>query len=315
MTDSDGGRPRASSGGSSDSDDSDVVVERLPPNEAFELLAHDLRFRVLETLNEADEPLAFSELRVRVGVDDPGRFNYHLGKLTDRFVRSDAEGYELATSGRRVVGAVLSGGYTKALDADPVETDAACLLCGSEMETRFRDDGIEIQCRECDSSYTNTPIPAGIFDGVAPEDVPPVVDRWLKRIHSTADYGFCHNCDGEVDFTIVVAGGENVPEWLDEEGADEEEAAVRYECERCNTNWYSSFSYYVVFHPAVVGFYYEHGVDVRTTPYWDLDGIGPDAATVVSREPLRIDLSVALGAETAVFTFDEDLNVVEERRK
>lgn len=290
----------------------ELVAERLPPDEAFELVAHETRFRVLETLVGVEDPLAFGDLRERVGVDDPGQFNYHLRKLTGRFVRSDGDGYELAPAGRRVVGAVLSGGYTKALDADPVATDATCLVCGSEMETRFRDDKIEIRCRECDSNYTNTPIPAGIFEGVAPEDAPAVVDRWLKRIHSTADYGFCHNCDGSLTVTVVVEGDEKAPDGLGEDGV---EAAVCYECDRCGFDWYSSFPFVATLHPAVVGFHHERGIDVRTTPFWELDWIEMDAAAVETRDPLRVEVSVTLDDETRVFAFDADLNVVEERRE
>lgn len=315
MSDSDDDRrpPVDSSGGVPETtDDADeVVAERLPPDEAFELLAHELRFRILETLNDADGPLAFSDLRERAGVDDPGQFNYHLGKLAGRFVSSDDDGYDLAAPGWRVVGAVLSGGYTKALDAEPIDTGAACLSCGSEMELRFRGDKIDIRCRECEETYTDTPIPAGIFEGVAPEDAAAVVDRWLKRLHATADYGFCPNCEGELDRALLLPDDEGAPADLD---ADDEPLA-HYDCTRCGFGWYSSLPFAVVLHPAVVGLYHDHGIDVRTTPFWDLDGLEVDAATVGSRDPLRVDVTVPLGDEVRVFTFDRDLDLVDERRK
>lgn len=292
-------------------DSDEVVVERLPPDAAFELLAHELRFRILETLNDADEPLAFSELRERVGVDDPGQFNYHLGKLTGRFVRDADDGYQLAAPGWRVVGAILSGSYTKRLNAEPVQTGIPCPACGSEMELRFRGDKVKIQCEECDETYTNTPIPAGIFEGVAPEDAPVVVDRWLKRLHSTADHGFCPNCEGRLDRTVILTDEEDFPG--DHEADDE--VAADYECTRCGFHWYSSFSFAVVLHPAFVGVYHDHGIDVRTTPFWNLDGLEPGAATIRSRDPLRVDVTLRVGEEVIVVTFDAEFDVVEEHRK
>ncbi|WP_435178275.1 winged helix-turn-helix domain-containing protein [Halorussus sp. AFM4] len=311
MSDSDDGRePSATGDAGRDSDE--VVVERLPPDEAFGLLAHETRFRILETLNDADDPLAFSELRERVGVDDPGQFNYHLGKLSGRFVRNGDEGYGLAAPGRRIVGAVLSGGYTKALEADPVEMDSACLVCGNEMATEFRDDGVDIGCTECEFTYTNTPIPPGVLEGVAPDDVPRVVDRWLKRNQSGVNFGFCYNCDGRLDATVVVQEPDDVRESLAEWAPF---VSVEYDCDRCGYHVKSSFSSATVLHPAIVDFHYDRGVDVRDTPLWDLDWIGPEAATVASRDPLRVDVSVTLGEETRVFAFDEDVNLVETREK
>ncbi|WP_115862879.1 winged helix-turn-helix domain-containing protein [Halorussus litoreus] len=303
--------PAASDPTGSDSADADeLIAERLLPDEAFELVAHETRFRILVALNEADEPLSFGEVRERVGVDDPGQFNYHLGKLTDRFVRNDDDGYQLAAPGWRLVGAVLSGGYTKALESEPIETGVPCSFCDGEMELRFEDEKIEMECRECEETYTNIPIPAGIFEDVAPEDAAKVVDSWLKRLHASADYGFCPNCDGRLDRTVRLQDDEDAP--VDFEADDE--AFAHYDCGRCGFGWYSSFPSAVVLHPALVGFHFENGVDVRTTPFWDLDGLEPGATTVESRDPLRVAVPVTIDGATTVFTFDADLELVEQRR-
>ena len=64
----------------------------LQPDEAFVTLGNETRIEILRALQDAGGPLAFSELRDRVGVDDPGQFNYHLGKLAGHFVRKDEGG-------------------------------------------------------------------------------------------------------------------------------------------------------------------------------------------------------------------------------
>ncbi|WP_438267488.1 DUF7347 domain-containing protein [Haladaptatus halobius] len=54
-------------------------------------------------LATAEKPLTFSELRERVGIRDTGRFNYHLSKLRERFVRETDDGYDLGHAGERVI--------------------------------------------------------------------------------------------------------------------------------------------------------------------------------------------------------------------
>lgn len=291
----------------------DLVAERMPPDEAFELLAHETRFRVLEVLNEADGgPLGFTELRERVGADDPGGFHYHLERLVDRYVRRAADedgasdaGYELAPAGRRVVGAVLSGAYTKRLDAEPVPLDAGCLNCGEPMTATLRADGLWIGCRACGVDYTTADVPAGVLEDRPREAVAAVADRWLSRNHATAAYGFCVNCDGRMEARVRVF---DVPPDADEPPV---EADAVFECRRCGDGWHSTVPAAAVTHPAVAGFHYEHGVDVRETPLWELPWMGAGVATVTAEDPLRVTVAVALDGETRRFTFDADLDLVD----
>lgn len=53
-------------------------------------------------------PVRFTDLRDRVDVDDPRRFNYHLGKLSTHFVRHTEAGYEFHEAGKRVMRVVIS---------------------------------------------------------------------------------------------------------------------------------------------------------------------------------------------------------------
>ncbi|MFC4357215.1 winged helix-turn-helix domain-containing protein [Halobium salinum] len=266
----------------------DTVVSRLSPEEAFSLLGHETRLRTLETLSAADGPLAFSELRERVGADDPGGFNYHLGKLVGRYVRKvdgaaesgtrasltaapdTVEGYELTMPGRRMVGAVLSGGTTKGLDgdADPVPVDADCPNCGAAMRAQFRDHGVRVGCDDCPFDFTNPEIPPGALEGRPHEAVPELVDRWLKRGSAVAEHGFCEVCDGPFERRFLVSTDDDAPDWLTGEAGAE--VTVRDRCARCGYGWHSSVAAAVTDHPAVVAFHWEHGVDLRETPRWEL---------------------------------------------
>lgn len=105
------------------------------PTDALEALGNETRLAILRTLAEADEPLPFSELRDRVGVRDSGRFNYHLSRLCEYFVRERSDGYELGHAGTRLIATA------DAATAGPEGTDAVepaaessdgCPVCGEE---------------------------------------------------------------------------------------------------------------------------------------------------------------------------------------
>jgi hypothetical protein len=84
---------------------SEAVVtagSRDPSPEAstvFELLSDDTRVRIVSELFAAPEGLRFSTLCDRVGVEDTGRFNYHLERLRGSLVAKDGEGYVLTPIG------------------------------------------------------------------------------------------------------------------------------------------------------------------------------------------------------------------------
>jgi hypothetical protein len=290
--------------------DSDIVVERLPPDEAFGLVAHEGRVRVLEALLDADEALSFSELNDRVGMRDTGQFNYHLGKLTGRFVEERDAGYGLTSEGARVAGAILSGGYTKGIDADPVRMDATCLDCDTPMEATFDENRIDITCPGCGEDFTQVEVPPGALSECTPEEAIDVAHRWALRQHSIAEFGFCPRCDGRMDHWVIDAD-DDAPDWLVEGPF---EAFVRYSCERCGAGWFTDIGLSLISHPAVVAFHYDHGIDTRETPLWELGWVSADASTVLDRDPLRVAISVTLDDETLTLTVDDELTVLDEER-
>lgn len=93
------------------------------PVDALSVLGDETRMAILRELADAEDALPFSELRRRVGISDTGRFNYHLGKLCEYFVRDTDEGYELGHAGTRIVDAADDA------PADP-ELETACPVCG-----------------------------------------------------------------------------------------------------------------------------------------------------------------------------------------
>ena len=99
-------------------------VECVAPADAFALIGNETRLSILEALWRADDgPVRFSVLNEMVGMRDSAQFNYHLGKLTDQYVRKTEDGYELRTAGAKVVRAVLAGSFTEHPRREPFTTD------------------------------------------------------------------------------------------------------------------------------------------------------------------------------------------------
>lgn len=292
-----------------------AVVQQLTPEESFERLSHEIRVQALRTLNEHG-PLSHARLRERVGVVDSGQFNYHLQKLNGLFVHQTDEGYDLTPAGRRVVGAVLSGGYTSDLTGETVPADADCLRCGGQLVTHLEDGGVYVTCRDCEQRFNPVDIPPGVLEGCDLSELYDLVDRWVKRQLSGALYGFCHRCDGTLDQRVL-----RVADDADWEGHDADwldglpiEALLRHQCARCGTERYALVAAVAALHPAVVGFHHDHGIDVRETRLTDLDWLKMGITTVESTDPLIVAVPVSLDGDTLSVSFDADFELVDERR-
>ncbi|WP_226004560.1 citrate/2-methylcitrate synthase [Natrinema salinisoli] len=79
-----------------------------PVSETLAVLSEPNRLEVLLLLYDADEPLAYSDLRRAASIEDKGRFNYHLRQLREYFVADRGDGYELTEVGRTFVRTVLT---------------------------------------------------------------------------------------------------------------------------------------------------------------------------------------------------------------
>lgn len=281
-----------------------VRVEYYPSEEVFGLLGNETRVAILRALAEDfDEAMSFSELRTAVGTRDSGKFNYHLKKLVGHFVRNDEDGYRLTLAGRQVMGAILSGTYTADAEIDPIELDDPCPNCGERaLVVEYERERVETACRACEQ-FTNTfTFPPGAVSQYPYESLPEVFDRWLRSVFERIDMGFCPTCSGRMDGRLEVTS----------EGP--EPARARYECCQCSDYAESSPTLPLLYHPAVLGFYWDHGVDLTATPSWRIAGLDLREAELVSEDPPRVRMSATVDGETLVAEIDADLEVVEVER-
>jgi hypothetical protein len=269
---------------------------------AFSLLGDETRVEILRALaGRGGEPTSFADLRERVGVDDSGRFNYHLGKLVGTFVDKTDEGYKLTYAGTRVVGAVYEGAYAAGETIDPVDLDTNCPDCDGTLELTYTDETIRISCRDCEEVLSKFGFPPGAVADRDPADLPLLLSRHMQTLLERLRAGFCVTCSGPV--TPVMKPKE-----------DDAELELTFECDRCNGSVHTSLASVLMTDSVVVSFHHDHGIDVRETLPWSLTWLTDCTTEQVSESPLRYTISGTVDGETLRVEVDETLNVVEATR-
>ena len=299
-------------------DASGIRIERRSPEDTFALLGSELRVEILRALAEAPEtPVSFSALRERVGERDSGKFNYHLGKLTGVFVRrvaagdgteanhgleSDdgAEGYELTMAGSQLVGALFAGTYTAEAELDPVAMADPCPNCGERaLVAEYADEYAKLHCTACEEWTNSFSFPPGAVDQFEPDALPEAFDRWMRSLFQTVVAGFCSTCGGRMDGELRVT-----PE-------GKEPARLHYACTQCIEEANCSPRTPALYHAGMVGFFYDHGVNVPETPTWRLVNATDEfEQRLVSEEPPEVVVEVAFGDNRASVRVDATGDVV-----
>lgn len=286
--------------------DSEVELER-----AFKCVANDTRVDILRALwavrTDGDGTTSFSELRDRVGVDDAGRFNYHLGKLVPEFVRKRDERYELTHTGAKLIGDAVSGAY-----AEPEATGGAPTVvgdchrsdCDGNTTAAYRDGELRFGCDACDRVPDAVPAPPIVVDSADPQDAPAAGSRFTMLTVERVNRGFCHLCDGPIEQTVARFHPDFEPEidgFVD----------VIHECQACG-NWRRSGARgALIGHPAVVSLLYDAGVDYRRVPHWEQAWLSEATERLVNDGPVRVTVTAPIGGTDHRFTLDGSLDVVD----
>lgn len=291
-------------------DNTDIIG--ADPAAAFDLVANELRFDIVQALWEArtdgETPLSFSTLRERVGVRDSGQFNYHLNKLVPRFVRND-DGYALTHAGQQVVGAAVSGTYTDADVAVEPYPVGSCPSCGTEVTAAYEAGRIVVECDECDLSVADgLPAPPVLAAHHDETELSSAFAGLIRTRIVSTDEGICTLCGGPLDTTPLP--------FLETDFAFEGDGHIgaRHRCRSCGRRTHSALGLSVLYHPAVVGLYHDHGVDVRRLPLWEMDWVSEEHAAVESEAPPRVRVDVVQEDERVRFRLDDDCEVVDYER-
>jgi hypothetical protein len=291
-------------------------ADSLPPEEAFLLLADETRARIVQELGAAwstDWPgvVSYAELMERVGVDDSGRFNYHLSKLVGRFVSDREEGYKLNFPGLRVYRGIIAGTFTSDVTIDAFRVDSTCFECGSRLEGRYSDTLATVTCPECDVRYGEYPLPPRGATSRTPEELLVAADQRSRHHQSQFIRGVCPWCGSEPETRIETPETSDLASWASTPYV----VQIVHQCADCGGLAGHSVGKRLLVQPAVVAFYYDHGIDLSTVPSWELELVVTDRFTAVeSREPWRISVAVPLDGEALRVELDDSLAVVDVMR-
>ncbi|WP_049999045.1 winged helix-turn-helix domain-containing protein [Halococcus sediminicola] len=281
-------------------------VECVAPADAFALIGNETRLSILEALWRADEePVRFSALNEMVGMRDSAQFNYHLGKLTDQYVRKAEAGYELRTAGAKVVRAVLAGSFTEHPRLEPFTTDDGCTRCGEALVASYDEEMLALDCPDCGRAHGEYSFPPGGLNDRTNEEVLDAFDQRVRHLHCLAKDGVCPECSGRMQTTISQEGECCLGVGL----------RADHVCEQCNHSLCSAVGLSLLDRSPVVAFHRDHGIDLGVTPYWKLDWcVSDDHTTVQSTDPWELELAIDLDDERFHATLDGDLSLVETRR-
>lgn len=301
----------------------------LSPDEAFGALGNETRVRTLQVLGEAESPLPFTVLRERVGVDDPGQFNYHLNQLKGHFVRKVENGYALRESGSRVVQAVLSGVVTGSEPLEPTAINAPCPYCGAEVEIQFAEERVLVRCTDCPGSYAGSETDARFLEA-APRGtiafflLPPagIGDRTLDEVLETAmnwtvlevialANGFCPRCSTRVDQSLNACEAHETATEVCGRCLRRHAVCVDYACRNCTkVEERIPLGIHLLSHPELQTFARDHGID-PTRQAWEDGAVFVDYDEVVTTDPFRARLTFAVDDDELVLSVDESLAVVD----
>lgn len=280
--------------------------------DAISSLGNSQRLQILLALGEVvrehheqRHTMTFTELYNAVDVDSSSQFSYHLNQLVGQFVSETPDGYRLTYSGTKIVRVIRSGVYESASAFDDRELSGACLFCDeTSLLATLDTDLFRIRCTSCDAILITVFCPQSqTHDRTSTEIIESFGYRiWSMYVQLRGD--ICPECFGPVD-TVVdqYEHGENA------------QYIHNSSCRECQHLISMPVEVPVVFHPAALALFWEHGISILDVPLWELyeyftsDVIVTD---IVSDDPFVANFTITLDDETLSLRMDDTVTVTVE---
>lgn len=280
----------------------------MTAEDAFGLLGNEIRAEIMRVLGESPhEGLSFSTLRERVGEDvDSGQFNYHLQQLVGPFVEDTADGYVLRAPGLALYRAIRSGAFNRTVTRGPFGAGFDCYFCATPVEAAYDDGSFTLTCPGCDHLYANTMLPPSAVEGVDEADLLARVDQYNRHRLLLATRGVCPVCVNGMDLEFVPA------EQVWSTGSERLDVLVNRSCDHCGRENHMTVGLALLYHPALISFFYDYGIDLTSINHWELEFVLTDNHTTVrSRDPWEVAVSITHEGLTLEMVVNDALAVVE----
>lgn len=297
-----------------------------PPEDVFAALGSELRINILYTLWKAHDPpgataLSFAQLRERTEMRDSGNFNYHLKKLVGTFIEQTEDGYELREAGQIAIRSVLAGTHTEDATIDFVAIDEDCPLCEKTLLFGYYDGAVRIKCPDCVGFFPCGERPQGTIS-VWPLSPVGVRHRTLEEIFELAltrfvlnvwsmIRGICPACSGIPKRSIHICENHTPDKnGICADCGNPTQTGTIYTCTNCKYHVEIGPWAHALFHPAVIAFLYEHGVDEQLTSRAYNERVMQCGEEILSLDPLRIEVTVPAEDDELRITFDENMSAI-----
>lgn len=301
------------------------VSRPITADSAFSLLGNETRFRILQLLGEADEPVPFSALRDLVGVADSGQFNYHLHKLDGRFVEKTDDGYQLLPTGRRVVEGILSGVLTEDPAIERIEIDRPCQYCSAPIDVRVAPGNISMFCNRCPGTYGSShasgrdqkaergylgrlTLPPAGFQHRTAEEIYRAAQVWGHLEVLSIANAVCPRCSATLEREVEACRHHGLEDELCESCGNRYPIAVSVDCTNCIFDGRGGVGLLLFSHPAVQAFKVGHGENL-VAPTSSSNPLSTHEEEVVSTEPFAARVTYRFDGDAITLTIDADLNI------
>lgn len=288
---------------------------------AFAALDSEVRLAILDSLYERTvEPgplasdAAYSTIKSDVGVEDSGRFSYHLHRLVDRFVRKTDDGYRLSEPGREVVRLRRRGVLREDVSVEARRIDTECYRCGAGVEVSYERGYLTTRCPDCSGLIDHELVPEGTLTALAypPSGVDGVgIETAFERAHVLIDQhvramaaGVCPDCGRDVTMTLEAA--DRPDRAGDGPGGSDRfthDGLVRLSCDHCGQRRITHPLHATADRDPVAGYFADRGL----APGWDRF-----AAVMAWETTIRPGCVVFESPDGGRWTVDDDLAVTRE---
>lgn len=299
--------------------DTDQLPTETAPTTAdsFALLGNEIRMEVIRVLGDAlfddNQLLSYSNVRSQIEVEvDPGQLNYHLKELLGQFIKHVDEGYTLRLEGVHIYNILRGGGFGG--QTDPVTVDAGfdCHYCSTPVTAEFSGGQARIECPGCEYRYLSYLIDNVVSILGTFQDEERMFAQLSKYIHHEilgCARGICRTCGFRMDTELIH------PSEADTLHTKNKKVYANHLCTNCGTHYDLFVGVALLVDHELACFCYDHGTDVLSTPFWELEFAATDEyVTVLSTDPWEIVLEVRYGGDVLELVVDGDLNVVERNR-
>lgn len=296
---------------SSDDSDTGTTDEATSREDSFALVGNEIRAEIVRTFGDAyarerSRPvLSFSELRSQADIDiDSAQFNYHLQKLVGHFLEKTEAGYQLRPEGYLLYKTLIAGTFDRRSSPSAVDIGMDCYYCTTAVEATFTNGVARIQCPGCDYLYDIATVPPGVVEDEAVELSQ--ISKYNHHKHLAFARGVCPTCGNALDTEFHTPDDVPFPD------GKRHEVYVYRSCDHCGAQRYLSVGEALLTDQELISFCHERGVDVLSTPLWELEFAATDrTVTVRSTDPMEIALEISYGGDTLELVVAEDLSVIE----